>query len=179
MASSYKEVFNKISEASKTSKRYSKGDHVEMTQALLNEGSYEVEYFTNPSNDEAVKITKDPVKDYRDSLKPLLSEFGVDKAEQEKINSVPFSKKHAEALINVSQLVQHDYLATGKKIKLPQFNGDEACTTLELCTLPEKVEETKKIENKQVVPTGKTIKTAERTVVKSRNKVPSWLKSEV
>lgn len=179
MAVKYQEVFNKISEASKTSKRYSKGDHIEMTQALLNEGSYEVEYYTNPSNTEALKIIKDPVKEYRESLKPILSEFGVDKAEQEKINSVQFSKKHAEAIINVSQLVQHDYLATGKKIKLPQFNADETCTTLEMCTLPEKMEETKKIQDKQVVPTGKTIKTAERTVIKSRNKVPAWLKSEV
>lgn len=176
---SYKETCDKLLKSTENSKRYSKGDYVELTTSLLNEKDHEVSYFTNPSGDQAVAVTKDPVKAYRESLKPVLSEFGVDKSEQEKIMDYEFSKKQAEALIDVAQVAQHDYLATGKKLRLPQLAANETTVTLERQTLPEKVESTNKIVDGKSVPTGKTIKTGERVATKAGNKVPAWLKTEV
>lgn len=176
---SYKEICDKLTDSTKQSKRFSKGDFVELTTGLLNESGHEVSYYTNPSGEQAVAVKKDPVRAYRESLKPILNEFGVDKSEQEKIFDVEFTKKQAEALIDVAQVAQHDYMATGKKLRLPQLSANETTVTLEQQTLPEKVEATKKIEDGKSVPTGKTIRTQERVVTKAGNKVPAWMKSEV
>ena len=182
--SSYKEICDKLTKSSADSKRFSKGDLVELTTALLNEEDHEVEYFSNPSGNTPVSVVKEPVKAYRESLKPVLAQFGIDKSEMDKIHSINFDKKQAEALLDVAQVAQHDYVATGKKMKLPQLAADETTTTLERVKLEKKVEDTKKTadgpDGKKIqVPTGKTIETSARVITKASNKVPGWLKKEV
>lgn len=176
---SYQDVLKDLEKGSKTSRRYSKGDYVELTQSLLNTPETEVTHYTNPSAEKPTTLTKKPAQAYRESLKDVLNQFGVDKAEAEKINDIEFSKKHAEAMVDVVQTVQHDYIASGKKLRLPQMRANETVVTLEQATLPEKIEATKKIVDGQSVPTGKTVKTEEREVMKSKNKVPAWLQSNV
>jgi len=176
---SYIEIMKALNESAKTSTRYSKGDYVELATAFINEPDCEVDYYTNPSADSPVVVSKNPAKAYRDSLKDVVAKFGVDKNELAKLDAMEFSKKHAEAIVDVAQVVQHDYLSTGKKIRLPQLEENETTVTLGMAILPEKVEATKKIENGLQVPTGKTMKTAERSVLKAGNKVPGWLKAEV
>lgn len=180
MAKSYKEVMKALEDSAKNSRRYSSGDHTELMQSIINTPDYQASYYTNPSGNEPVSITKEPVKDYRDALKDLVvKEFGVDKNEAKRMDTVEFSKKHAAAIIDVAKANDHDYMSTGKKLKLPQMGADETAVTLGFETLPEKVEATNKIVDGKSVPTGKTIKTEKRTVTKAGNKVPAWMKSEV
>ena len=176
---SYKDIKKSLVEGSKNSRRYSKGDYVGLTKGLLNEADYEVSYYTNPSGETPITVKKQPVKAYRDALKDVVKEFGVDKNELGKLDDMEFSKKHAEALIDVAQVAQHDYMATGKKLRLPQMAENETTVTLGYEVLPEKVEATNKVVDGKSVPTGKTIKTSERTVTKAANKVPAWMKKEV
>lgn len=179
MGKKYKELTKELRKAAGNSRRYSKTDYVELTQGLLNEPDHEVTYYTNPSADTPVAVTKKPVENYREALKDVVKQFGVDKNELSKLDTMEFTKKHAEALTDVAQVAQHDYIESGKKLRLPQFCENETTVTLGYETLPEKVEATNKIEGGKSVPTGKTIKTASRNVVKAANKVPAWLKSEV
>ena len=176
---SYQEVLAALEQGSKTSRRYSKGDYVDLTQSFLNTPETEVTIYSNPSADEPTAMTKKPAQAYRDSLKDLLGQFGVDKNEMSKLNEIEFSKKHAEAVVDVAQAVQHDYIASGKKLRLPQMGAKETTVTLESATLPEKIEDTKKIVDGKSVPTGRTVKTEERVVMKAKNKVPAWLQSDV
>lgn len=175
----YTDILSELEKGSETSRRFSRGDYVDLTQGLLNSPETEITHYSNPSQEKPTAVVKKPAQAYRDSLKEVLGQFGVDKAEAEKINDVEFSKKHAEALIDVAQTVQHDYIASGKKLRLPQLSEKETVVTLESAVLPEKTEATKKIVDKQSVPTGRTVKTAERTIVKSRNKVPAWMQQDV
>ena len=180
MAKSYKEVMKALEDSAKNSRRYSSGDHTELVQAIANTPDYQATYYTNPSGDTPVGVTREPVKEYRDALKDMVvKEFGVDKNEAKKMDTVEFSKKHAAAMNDVVKAADHDYMSTGKKLKLPQFGENETAVTLGYEKLPEKVEATNKIVDGKSVPTGKTIKTKERTVTKAGNKVPAWLKSEV
>lgn len=185
---SYKDVKRALAASAtgdKASRRYSKGDLVDLTRAALNEpdGGPIYNYYSNPSGDTPVSVEKKPVEAYRNALKDVVKQFGVDGQEAEKINTIDFSKKHAEAMIDVVQAVQADYTDTGKKLRLPQFSADSTTVTLSKETLPEKTEDTKKntvIDGKTVqVPTGKTIRTEQRTVIKASNKVPGWLKHQV
>lgn len=182
----YKDIKKSLSDSAKSdkgSKRFSKGDLTTLMHAALNDESIEASYYSNPSGDTPVSVVKQPVKAYREAMKDVVSQFGVDKHELDRIHDVEISKKHAEALIDVAQMVQHDYVATGKKLRLPQMAENETTVTLYQDIAPEKVEETKKnveVDGKMVqVPTGKTIKTGERVITKSSNKVPGWLKSEI
>ena len=180
MAKTYKEVMKALEGSAKNSRRYSSGDHTELVQAIINEPGYQANYYTNPSGDTPVSVTREPVKEYRDALKDLVvKEFGVDKNEAKKMDTVEFSKKHAAAMDDVVKAADHDYMSTGKKLKLPQMAADETSVTLGFETLPEKVEATNKIVDGKSVPTGKTIKTEKRTATKAANKVPAWLKHEV
>lgn len=179
----YKEICDRLTGSSSTSRRFSKSDLTDLTRGLLNDENHEVSYYSNPSGDTPVSVTKKPAYAYRESLKPILAEFGVDKNEADRIHDIEFDKKHAEALMDVAQVVQHDYIASGKKLKLPQLSANETTVSLQHETVPEKIEATKKnviVDGKsQQVPTGKTIKTSERVVTKASNKVAGWLKSEV
>lgn len=179
MSKLYKELTKGLKESSKVSRRFSKGDYVDLTQGLLNDKDHEVTIYTNPSNDKPVSVVKKPVEAYRDALKDVVKQFGVDKNELGKLDELEFSKKHAEALIDVAQVAQHDYVETGKKLRLPAFAEDETTVTLGYELLPEKVEETKKIEDGKSVPTGKTVKTHKRHIMKASNKVPAWLKEDI
>lgn len=183
----YKEICNRLTGSASGdngSRRFSKSDVIELTRGLLNDEDHEVSYYSNPSGDTPVSVTKKPAYAYRESLKNVLTEFGVDKNEANRIHDIEFDKKHAEALMDVAQVVQHDYMATGKKLKLPQLSANETTVTLQHEVAAEKIEATKKNVvgpdgTSQQVPTGKTIKTDTRTVTKAGNKVPGWLKHEV
>lgn len=179
MGKKYKELTKELRKAAGNSRRYSKTDYVELTQGLLNEPDHEVTYYTNPSADTPVVVTKKPVEAYRDALKDVVKQFGVDKNELGKLDTMELSKKHAEALTDVAQVVQHDYIESGKKLRLPQFCENETTVTLAYELLPEKVEATTMIKDGKAEPTGKTIKTMARSTTKAQNKVPAWLKSEV
>ena len=160
--------------------RFSKSDMTQMTQSMLNSKDYEVKNYIKDVKDPVV--TK-PVEKYRESLKPVLKQFGVDNAELDKVQSVVFGKDHAEALNDLSMQIVKDYTSTGRKLILPINEANEAQMEIYQDIIPETEIETKKIvevsEGKfEQVPTGKKKKTKEHVRMKVSNKVPAWLVEE-
>lgn len=160
--------------------RYSKSDMTQMTTAMLNSPSYEVK---NYIKDVKEPVVTKPVERYRESLKPMLKQFGVDNAELDKVQSVSFGKEHAEALNELGMQIVKDYTSTGRKLILPINAADEAQMELSRCVVEAKEEETKKIElqpdgSYASVPTGKKKKTKKHNRMKVSNKVPAWLVEE-
>lgn len=178
----YDELKDQIAEAVKKSggTRYSKADHTAMTQALINSPEQEVEVYMK---DVETPISTKPVARYRDSLKPMLKQFGVDDAELDKVQTMQFTKEHAEALNDVSAIVTKDYINTGRKLVMPITSATESQMEISQTTKPQKTEETRKPVKKddgtyESVPTGKKKTTFEHTEIKASNKIPSWLQEE-
>lgn len=160
--------------------RHSKGDFTQMTHTLLNTPDQEVTTYIKDVNDPVV--TK-PVQAYRESLKPVLKQFGVDNAELDKIQQVKFDKNAAEAFNDLATQVVKDYTGTGRKLILPINSTDEAQMEIRQETKKETNNETKKLVQKpdgsyESVPTGKKKKTKAHKELKVSNKVPGWLVEE-
>lgn len=157
--------------------RYSEGDRVLMMNTLLNTPEHEAEIYVKDSTE---PIVTTPVKDYRDSLKPVLKQFGVDDAELDKIQDVEFSKKHAKALLDVADTSMKDYMNVGRKVILPITGTEESQMEISVVKKDEKSKETKKpVETSpghyESVPTGERMITSPHYEIKASNKVPSHL----
>jgi len=180
----YTELCSEIAEKVKKngSKSYSKTDMVSMAQMLLNTPEHEVDTYVKNDGKAPTVVTTNPVKDYRDSLKPMLKSFGVDSAEVEKINDMPFTKKHAEAVSELSTVLTKDYTKTGRKLVFPINDKGESQMSVSQVTVEKKTSEPNKIVHDEatgkysLVPTGKTVTTKEHAAMKATNKVPYWLK---
>ena len=179
MATEYEKLKEEISKKVKENGgcRYSKSDMTQMTTTLLNTPEQEVKTYLKDPNE---PLTTKPVERYRDSLKPVLKQFGVDNAELDKIQDVKFSKEHAEALMDVSTQVIKDYTGTGRKFVFPVNDASESQMEIAQIEKAEKEVETTKIEQQSdgsyaTVPTGKKRKTKAHKEMKVSNKVPGWL----
>lgn len=183
---SYKALCAEVAQKSNRKEKsaiVSKADLTGLTLALLNDTEYAAPVVVTEA-DKPVTKTTNPSKRYRDSLKPMLKEFGIDKNELDKVQEVSFGKEHAAALMELAMTVQKDYLTAGRKLMLPMTAEDESKMYVSIDTVPEKVEATRKIVETapgkyESVPTGRTVRTTEHAVIKSANRVPAWLKKDI
>lgn len=169
------EMRDKIQKAGGT--RYSKSDHTALTHALLNDVDHEVPIYMRDCSDPV--ITR-PVEHYRESLKPVLKQFGVDAAELDRIRTVEFPKDHAEALNELSAIAMKDYIDTGRKIIFPITSTGESQMEIATTQKDAKTEDTRKpVEVEpgkwKSVPTGERRTTKPHTEGTMSNKIPEWL----
>lgn len=169
----------------KGSKSYSKNDLVGLTHTALNDVDME---FTEIKieGDKPVPVVSTPTKKFRESIEPVLVSAGLDKQEAKEVaKTVEFPKKTAEAMVELNTAITKSYLDTGRKYTLPMTSVDETKMSFVKDIAKEKIEDTKgpskdpdtgKITMK---PTGKTVKTSKREVLKAKNVVPPWLKEEI
>ena len=165
------EMCSKIQKAGGS--RCSESDRRDLMYKMINTPDHEAEIWMKDV-DEPEVIT--PVKDYRESLKPVLAQFGVDAAEQDKIMEVTFPKKHAEAIINMADVAAQDYMSVGRKLILPITEKDQTQMELSHVKKDEKRENTRKpVETSpgvyESVPTGDCRITAPHTELKASNKI--------
>lgn len=165
----------------KTSCSVSRSDLEAMTTCLLNTPDHTVECYSYGSKDtsgtgEPVSIEKKPVKRYRNSLKPVLRNLGLDKHDADKIDDIAFSKEHAAAMMDVATTVIHDYMRAGRKFSFPITEPDETRMEISCSMAPERasVNRFKKDDDSDDVVTI----TKERAVIKAKNPVPYWLKGQ-
>ena len=157
--------------------RYSKSDRTAVTHGLLNQPDQEVEVYLKDCPDPA--ITK-PVEHFREELKSVVKQFGVDNAELEKVQEIECSKGFAEAFNEVSDVATKDYLSTGRKLIFPVTSESESQMELSQVEKPAKAEDTRKLVETspgkfESVPTGERKKTKAHTEIKASNKIPGWL----
>jgi len=180
--SEYKKLLKEMKDKVQASgsSRHSKQDYISVAQTLLNTPDHEVDVYMRDGGE---KVTTNPVARYRDTLKPVLQHFGVDKAEAEKMDTVTFTKDHAEALMDVATQVIKDYTGTGRKLILPITAEDESQMEISQTQIKEKMEDTRKPEVQpdgtyKSVPTGERKTTKAHREMRCTNKVPGWLVSK-
>lgn len=182
-----KGVTDKVSEANQSKGRQSfatsKSDLSTLATGFLNTPEHVVTEYTYSAKDtsgtgEPLKIEKRPAMRYRQSLIPILRELGLDPSDAEKIKegSVKFSKEHADALLEVAQFVQTDYLKAGRKLKFPITDAESTGMELTIQGAPERVVVGNRFSKDQESDQMITV-TKPRRVMKAKNPVPYWLKT--
>lgn len=183
----FKEMCNNIKKnvQEKGSKGYSKSDLIGLTHTALND--VDMEFFEIvKEGGKPVPVMSNPSKKFRESIEPVLVSAGLDKQEAKEVAStVEFPKKTAEAMVELNTAITKSYLDTGRKYTLPMTTIDETKMSFVKEIANEKIEDTKRpvkdpdTGKTTMEPTGKTIKTSKREVLKAKNVVPSWLKEEI
>lgn len=178
----YTDLVNQMKEKIKSSgaTRYSESDRTALTKTLVNTPDYEMDVYVQGNDSEIEVVSTTPVKDYRESLKPVLKQFGVDDAETDRINEIEFPTAHAKAFNALADAATHGYLDTGRKMVLLPTSKTESQMEFSKVEKAEKREETRKpVEvapgEYKSVPTGKRNITAPHTEIKASNKIPPWL----
>ena len=164
----------------RTSSAVSRSDLESMATALLNTPDPEVTVYSYSAKDtsgtgEPVGITKKPSKRYRDSLKPMLRNLGLDKHDADKIDDIPMTKEHAAAMIDVSTTVIHDYMRAGRKFSFPITEPDETRMEINCVIAPERTSVGNRFKKDDTADDTVTI-TKERAILKAKNPIPYWLK---
>ena len=165
----------------KTSSAVSRSDLEAMAVTLLNTPDHEVTVYPYSAKDtsgtgEPVGVTKKPSKRYRDSLKPMLRNLGLDKHDADKIDDITLSKEHAAAMMDVSTTIIHDYMRAGRKFSFPITEPDEARMEIMTAVAPERTSVGNRFKKDDSSDSTITV-TKERAIVKAKNHVPHWLKT--
>lgn len=162
---------------------HSKSDLATLAQTMLNTPTHTVDVFVKNGEGEPTVVQSKPSERYRDSLRPILKGFGIDKDEQDKIQTMMMTREHAEAMMDLALGVAKDYTNAGRKLVFPINSADETQMAIRQVAVPEKKSEPHKIipnpDNPAVkisVPTGKKVTTKAHMAMKSSNKVPGWLR---
>jgi len=127
---SFTEVFDEIKNANKVSKKgkpivsFSRGDFDRLTKAFLNEINYKVESVSIKANE---PVTKEvfPVQLFRNMIKTVLIDFGVDKQEAQRVVE-SYEFRNTEGVYEVCSELIYKYVDAGRKfdfIPKEDFNG--------------------------------------------------------
>lgn len=189
---SYKEIVEEIEKKIKSSAKEgskppcvtSNSDLIAMTQGLMNDPEHQVTTYTKKmveKDGSPTPIVKQPSKRYRDSLKPVLKQMGIDKDELDKLDTLPLSKEHAAATMDLATHVIKDYITAGRRFYFPITKTDESQMSLSVTDIPERVTKPNRFVEgpdgtRVPQPTGKTVTTKAHKALKARNGVPFWLK---
>lgn len=161
----------------RTSIASSRSDLELMQTTLLNTPDHEVTVYSYSAKDQSgtggpVGIVKKPAQRYRNALKPMLRELGLDNNDVNKIDEIPFTKEHAAAMIDVTTLTIHDYMNAGRKFSFPITEPNETRMEIHCATSPERTS----VGNRFNKDDDTVTITKERTIIKAKNLVPHWLK---
>lgn len=112
------EVRNEIREEinGKVGASFKKSDYERMAKAFINDIEFTTEVVKTRKEDGTItKETIQPVKDFRNNvLKPILTKFGVDAVEAEKINEIEIDK--VKGLYEFQSELNYEFMQTGRKL---------------------------------------------------------------
>lgn len=164
----------------RTSSAVSKSDLENMAVTFLNTPDHEVMNYSFGAKDtsgtgEPVGVTKKPAARYRNSLKPMLRKLGLDKHDVDSVDTIPIDREHASAMMEAATTVLHDYMRCGRKFAFPIQEGDETRMEMMIQRAPERTSVGNRF-HKEGDSDSVTV-TKERSILKTKNPVPYWLKS--
>lgn len=151
-----------------------------LAHVYMNDPDYEKEVYTKKDGKPEKVVTK-PVENYRKTLAKEIVKLGVPTEEANKVLTMEFSKPHAAAIADIGADLVEKQMDTGRRFTFAPSSTDETRMTIRKEEVPERISETRKIEKQEdgssvSVPTGKTVKTKQRTVIKATNAVMPWQK---
>lgn len=163
---------------------YSKASLVDLSMAIYNE---KPSFPIYTKRGETYTVTEvcpgDAIR--QQLIAPILKQFGVDKAELDKLNDMPTNRAGAEALADYSLLLIKEYISQngmGRRLTLPSTAPDETIQSIGTVKVEETTRATNMIvkdgdsDNYVTKATGKNVTTQDHYKLVGRNRVPAWLK---
>ena len=154
-----------------------------LAEVYVNDVDYEKEIIAVKEGKPEKVVTK-PVENYRRALAKEITKLGVPDEEAQKVMTMEFSKQHAASIADMGADLVEKQMDTGRRFTFAPSSTDETRMTIRKVEAPERISETRKIEKQEdgssiSVPTGKTVRTKKRIVVKASNAVLPWQKEDV
>ena len=174
----FQEVFDEIkanvslSKKKKPIKSFSRADFNRLATAFLNEEGYSVNTVSTKDGDMVEKEVT-PIKDFRNMLRVILIDFGVDTQEAQRILD-GYDIHNVDGLYEVCSELLFQYIAAGKKFDfLPKadFIG-----SISLKDIGESVGTFRDIKDKETII---TVQKKAHHLLEKRSKCPNWLKTRV
>lgn len=178
----FDEVFNEIksnvsvSKNGKVKKTFSRTDFDALLKAMLNETEYSTEY-CGTKNGEMVKKTVQPVKMFRESLKRVLMNFGVDSHDAEKIVT-EYKFTNVDGWYELMSEIIYRYMDANKKFDFPTREDFKASISIK--SVEKAVGTYSAIKKKgETGPAEKfKIETKSHKILEKKSKAPAWLKKK-
>lgn len=178
----FDEVFNEIksnvavSKSGKVKKTFSRADYDKLLKAMLNDPSYTATYCTTKAGEPVTKEVE-VTKMFRESIKRILLNFGVDKQEAEKMVS-EYQFTNVDGWYELAAESIYKYMEAGKKYDFPtreDFKG-----SISLKDVDESVGTFTSIRKKgDTSPTKEfKVQTKKHKVLEKKSKAPAWLKKK-
>lgn len=178
----FDEVFNEIkgnvavSKSGKVKKTFSKADYDRLLKALLNDTGYKTEYCTVKGGEMVTKEVE-VTKMFRESIKRILINFGVDKQEAEKMVT-DYQFTNVDGWYELAAESIYKYIEAGKKYDFPTRQDFKGSLTLK--EVDESTGTFTSIRKKgdKTPPEEFKIKTKKHKVLEKKSKAPAWLKKK-
>lgn len=180
MSKTFTEVFTEIKEGlsisakGKPVKTFSRSDFDKLAKAFLNDVNYSTEVYST-RNGEVQTKTVNPVQGFRGMIQAILRDFGVDKAEAERVMDSTYEIKNVNGLYEfVSELI-YVYMDAGKKFEF--MSKEDFIGNISL----DEVEETEKdyiIKKKDGSVNSYKVAKQKHKVLNKKSKCPQWKKSK-
>jgi len=178
MAKSFSEVFAEIkanvsvSKKGKPVRSFSRSDFDKLAKAWLNEVGYKVEAVSTKDG-ELVKKDVFPVQEFRNMLKVILQDFGVDKQAAAKVLDASYEIRNVDGMYEICSELPYVYMDAGKKFDfIPRENF---IGSMLLDEVGESVGEFTDIRSKEKIHVQKKA----HKILQKKSKCPKWLKSKV
>ena len=178
----FDEVFNEIKsnvsvgKNGKVKKTFSRADFDTLLKAMVNDVEYTTTY-CGTKNGELVKKEVQPVKMFRESLKRVLTNFGVDSNDAEKIVS-EYKFTNVDGWYELMSEIIYRYMEADKKFDFPtreDFKG-----SISMKNVDEAVGTYSSIKKKGETGPVDTFKieTKSHKILEKKSKAPNWLKKK-
>jgi hypothetical protein len=179
----FQDVFDEIraeitvsNRSGKPVKSWSKSAFDKLAKALINDPDYTI-HSVAIKNGEVEDREVRVVEKYRNVIRGILQEFGVDKQEAARVLTSDFEFRSVEGLYELASELIFQYIAAGKKfdfIQRKDFTGSLALRDVE-----EAVTEHKSIRKDGVAGQIFKVKKAKHRQLEKKSKAPRWLKTRL
>lgn len=177
----YQEVLDEMRESvnasknGKPKKTWSRSDFDRLLSAAVNEADMKM-VVAQTKNGEMTEKEVFPTQLYRQALRKILIDFGVDKQAAEPMVNGSYKITSVDGMYELFCNVMFDYMNAGKKFELPtrkNFSGSMSTKTVnkatkEFSAIPKPGEPNP--------PKKFTVETAEHIELEKKSKAPKWLK---
>jgi len=178
----FDEVFNEIksnvsvSKSGKIKKTFSRTDFDTLLKAMVNEPEYTTTY-CGTKGGKMVKKDVQPVKMFRESLKRVLMNFGVDSQDAEKIIK-DYKFTNVDGWYELMSEIIYRYMEADKKFDFPTREDFKASISMK--NVDKAVGTYSAIKKKgEDGPTEKfKIETKSHKILEKKSKAPAWLKKK-
>lgn len=181
MSKTFTEVFTEIKEglsvsaSGKVVKTFSRSDFDKLAKAFVNEVGYTTETVSMRGGElQRKEVT--PVKAFRGMIQAILRDFGVDKAEAERVMDETYTIKSVNGLYEfVSELI-YVYMDAGKKFEF--MPKEDFVGNISLDDVEEETDKEYRIKKSDGTENVYYVTKQKHKVLNKKSKCPQWKKSK-